>query len=126
MLFAIKNKQGLISFFENKFNMGLFGDSDTGVMKSSDDDVPYRATREIIKEAPYLEKIISRRDNIMDKLDEYPDSEFYETRKKELSPILKQIEELEKNIRKNVRKISKEQYERLPFEVKETVNLLNY
>jgi len=106
--------------------MGLFGDSDTGVMKSSDDDVPYRATREIIKEAPYLEKIISRRDNIMDKLDEYPDSEFYEIRKKELSPILKQIEELEKNIRKNIRKISKEQYERLPFEVKETVNLLNY
>jgi len=105
--------------------MGLFGDSDTGVMKSSDDDVSYRATREIIKEAPYLEKIISRRDNIMDKLDEYPDSEFYELRKKELSPILKQIEELEKNIRKNVRKISKEQYERLPFEVKETVNLLN-
>jgi len=126
MLFAIKNKQGLISFFENIFNMGLFGDSDTGILKPSDDDVPYRATREIIKEAPYLEKIISRRDNIMDKLDEYPDSEFYEMRKKELSPILKQIEELEKNIRKNVRKISKEQYERLPFEVKETVNLINY
>jgi len=105
--------------------MGFFEDSHTKIMKPTDGDVPYRATREIIKEAPYLEKLISRRDNIIDKLDEYPDSEFYEMRKKELPPILKQIEELQKNIRRNVRKISKEQYDRLPFEVKEMANLLD-
>jgi hypothetical protein len=123
-LFEIKNKQGLISFFKKEFFMGLFEKTGSGLIKPPD-DVAYHAMREIIKEAPYLEKLILRRDKIIDKLDEYPDSDFYELRKKDLVPILKQIEELQNNIRKNVGKITKEQYDRLPLEVQETVNLLD-
>ena len=106
--------------------MGVFEKSSSGILKSQDDEISYNAAKEIIEESPYLEKLILRRDKIMDKLDEYPDSEFTEIRKNELSPILKQIEQLEKNLRKNIRKISKEQYSRLPLEIKEIVNLLNF
>jgi uncharacterized membrane protein (DUF106 family) len=69
---------------------------------------------------------MSRRNEIIDKLDRYPNSEFNELRKKELSPILKKIEQRQKNIKKNIRKISKEQYASLPFEVQENVNLLDF
>jgi len=106
--------------------MEFFENRGSGFLKHPDDDVSYRASIDIIEESPYLEKLISRRDKIIDKLDEYPDSEFYQMRKDELPPILQHIEQLQKNIRKNVLKITKEQYERLPIEVKEIVILLNY
>ena len=106
--------------------MEVFGKNNSNTMKSVNDDVDYLAMKEIIKETTYLEILISQRDKIIDKLDQYPNSEFNELRKKELSPILKKIVEYKKNIRKNVRKISKEQYASLPFEVQEKVNLLDY
>ncbi len=106
--------------------MGFFDKSKSRMMQSVDDDKEYHTLKEIMKEIPSLEKLISKRNTIMDKIDEYPNSEFYELRKKELSPILKQIEDHKKNIKKNISKISKEQYLNLPFELQEKVNLLNF